>query len=218
MNNHATPNTPHERLRHARKAAGYKTAIAAAMAMGVNPVTYTAHENGGRSFDNAAASAYATHFHVDPGAIMFGPNESGREEPAAKTSSPPRSGLSVEVEDLLEWPDAFLKIGPRISDENARIVEVVGDYMYDPSDPSATGSLLPGDCVIIDTNDTRIAPPGTFAILEGGRVALKMIETIPNSDPVKVRITGRNSRYQIYERLADEIQIIGRVKAKISML
>jgi phage repressor protein C with HTH and peptisase S24 domain len=63
--------TPGTRLREARKLK-FKSAQAAARAIGVNPVTYTAHENGGKNFDADQATHYGNAFGVDPAYLMFG--------------------------------------------------------------------------------------------------------------------------------------------------
>lgn len=51
------------RLRTARIRAGYKSAAAAARAMGIEPSTYAGHENGFRGFPNEA-QRYASFFKV----------------------------------------------------------------------------------------------------------------------------------------------------------
>lgn len=55
--------TPHERLQHARRLAGYDNATAAADALGVVRATYYGHENGSRGFLDDAAR-YAKFFKV----------------------------------------------------------------------------------------------------------------------------------------------------------
>lgn len=61
-----------ERLRAARKRAGFKTAVSAAEALGVRPPTYAGHENGSRDFDDDTAALYARRFHVDRAWLAFG--------------------------------------------------------------------------------------------------------------------------------------------------
>lgn len=55
--------TPHERLRWARKRAGYRSAAEAARAMGMTPPTYQGHENGNRAFLTEAVK-YSEKFKV----------------------------------------------------------------------------------------------------------------------------------------------------------
>lgn len=54
----------YERLRAARKRAGYKTATAAAESMGLAVATYVGHENGQRQFNIDTAKQYARKFKV----------------------------------------------------------------------------------------------------------------------------------------------------------
>lgn len=60
----ALVNEIHERLAAARKAAGFKSASAAAVALGVKEPTYLGHENGQRGFKRQSAEAYARRFGV----------------------------------------------------------------------------------------------------------------------------------------------------------
>lgn len=53
-----------ERLREARKAARYGSAVEAAAALGVEYPTYAAHENGSRKFDLETAAFYARKYKV----------------------------------------------------------------------------------------------------------------------------------------------------------
>ncbi|WP_113946213.1 LexA family transcriptional regulator [Pseudochrobactrum asaccharolyticum] len=210
----------HKRLRQARLNAGFKSASAAARAMGVNPITYTAHENGGRGINAEAAKHYAKHLGIDPVVLIFNSTDDteGSEEQGLVQYKKTKEQNDLATDLQLDMPNEFLSQRFRIPEDSSRIIEVVGDYMYDPTDPSAVGSLLPGDCVVVDTSDTRPSPPGAFAVFDGAGVSLKMLEVIPNSEPKTLRITGRNPRYDCFERAMEAVEIIGRVKAKVSML
>lgn len=64
-----------DRLRHARLAAGYPTAKAAAQALGLAVATYTQHEADTRkagSLDLSKIEAYARAFGCDPVWLAFG--------------------------------------------------------------------------------------------------------------------------------------------------
>jgi hypothetical protein len=63
--------TPAQRLKETRIAAGYRTATAAAEAMGVNPATYLGHENGSRGLARAMAR-YARFYKVSLNWLMTG--------------------------------------------------------------------------------------------------------------------------------------------------
>lgn len=227
--------TPHARLRSARENANYKSASEAARRMNKNVVTYSAHENGGREFDREAAIAYGQHFGVDPAWLMFGDRDA-----TGKTGSNVRSvrannnetvsAVPSTVEEYQspapplgadeEWemPEQFLNRQLAIREDRARVLEVRGDSMYDPLNPTAPGSMYPGERVIVDLDDIRPTPPGPFVIHDGAGLVVKMVETIPHSTPQMVRLSTRNPHYATYECSADEAGIVGRVKAKVSML
>lgn len=75
----------HERLAQARKEAGYKTARAAAAALGVKEPTYIGHENGLRGFKRDSADQYARKFHVSLEWLLTG---KGAKERKPRLASP----------------------------------------------------------------------------------------------------------------------------------
>lgn len=221
-----------DRLRRAREDAGYASASEAARRIGVNVVTYTAHENGGREFDRKAALHYATQFGVDPAWLLFGGEMSPPRESLKNSGIVKNSGQTLvvsarstrtklkekDLEDVWEMPDDFMSRRLKISRDRARILEVMGDSMYDPDNPHAPGSLYPGERVIVDIDDARPTPPGPFVIHDGAGVVIKLVEVIPQSDPQMIRLTGRNPRYGTHELPYHEVNIVGRVKGKISLI
>jgi hypothetical protein len=58
----------------------------------------------------------------------------------------------------------------------------------------------------------RLSPPGIFVLDDGMGLVAKRLEHIPNSDPPAVRVISDNPLYPAYERTADEIRIIGRIR------
>jgi hypothetical protein len=58
-------------------------------------------------------------------------------------------------------------------------------------------------------------PPGIFAIWDGMGLVAKRIEHEPNSDPAMVVIKSVNPEYQTYQRTAEEVNIIGRVRLDV---
>lgn len=87
--------------------------------------------------------------------------------------------------------------------DRVRIIEVVGDSM----EPT----LLPGQKVMIDTQDRAPTPPGIFVVYDGFGLVLKRVQYIPHSDPPQVRITSDNKEYDPYTRTLEEAHIQGRV-------
>lgn len=85
------PNSVAERLRAARKAAGYSTPAEAARAMNVNYQTYFAHESGGRKMRTEVLQRYAKFFRTSVAQLMgektaAGAPKAGAHEPALTTS------------------------------------------------------------------------------------------------------------------------------------
>lgn len=68
-----------------------------------------------------------------------------------------------------------------------------------------------GDQILVDIRRKSIAQPGAFCLWDGDGHVIKYLEKVPGSDPPKVRIIPRNSMYDPYEALAEEIAVVGRV-------
>lgn len=67
---------PHERLKQARKDAGYKTARQAAEALGITYSTYAGHENGSVSIPRDRALHYSQRFHITVDWLLTGKQSS----------------------------------------------------------------------------------------------------------------------------------------------
>lgn len=114
--------------------------------------------------------------------------------------------VADEVEDgepyhfQRSWILHDLKADP----SNLRIMHVEGDSMMP--------TLHSGDVVLVDLSRTRPTPPGIFVLFDGMGLVAKRLENIPNHDPPKVRVISDNTFYTPYERTADEVNIIGRIR------
>jgi phage repressor protein C with HTH and peptisase S24 domain len=71
--------------------------------------------------------------------------------------------------------------------------------------------LFGGDHILVDTRRVSISQPGLFCVWDGDAHVIKLVERVPNSDPPKIRLIPANALYGTFERLVDEIRIIGRV-------
>ena len=98
------------------------------------------------------------------------------------------------------WIRNALKTSP----SQLRIMHVKGDSMVP--------TLLSGDAVLVDMNLRAPNPPGIFVLDDGIGLVAKRLEHIPYSDPPAVRVISDNKHYPEYERTAEEIHIIGRIR------
>ena len=98
------------------------------------------------------------------------------------------------------WIRNSLKASP----SQLRIMHVEGDSM--------APTLLDGDTVLVDMTRRAPNPPGIFVLDDGMGLVAKRLEHIANSDPPAVRVISDNKHYPEYERTADEIHIVGRIR------
>ncbi len=103
-----------------------------------------------------------------------------------------------------QLPADYIRAELRVSPDASRIFEVQGDSM----EPT----LETGDRVLVNTADRLPSPPGLFALWDGFGVVVKRIEHLLNSDPPTLSIASDNPKHRTYERTAEEVNIIGRVK------
>lgn len=121
-------------------------------------------------------------------------------------------GALAESEDssvvVAEWqmPAEFVRSHTSTPAERIKIVPVHGDSM--------SPDFLPGERIMVDTEDKRPSPPGVFIVWDGLGLVMKRVEVIPNSNPIMVRLIPRNPQYQTYERPLADVHINARVIGK----
>jgi phage repressor protein C with HTH and peptisase S24 domain len=101
------------------------------------------------------------------------------------------------------FPETVVRHEFRAPPNELRMITVDGDSM----EPL----LSSGDRILIDTSQRVPVPPGIFVIWDGMGLVAKRVEHIPNSEPPKVLIKSVNPEYQAYERIAEEVNVVGRV-------
>ena len=164
--------------------------------------------------------ALARHLDCSPEEIKHGrpPNGEARPQPASADPHAVPAGYSAVPEldvragawnDGVEqtratWllADPLIRHEFRAKPENLRMITVDGDSM----DPLFSS----GDRILIDVSRQVPVPPGIFVIWDGMGLVTKRLEHVPHSEPARVVITSANPEYASYERLVDEIRIVGR--------
>lgn len=186
-----------ERLRTARRNAGFETAADAARRFGWNVGGYRHHENGTSGFKHDRAQEYARAFNVSTDWLLFGRGDAGPgAQPMELTRSIPvvgkvAAGLWQEQLELEAFePTEFLHLSVEGYERaTLRALQIDGPSMnevYPPGRyvvyaPPAEAGLRDGDFVIV-----RRSRSGFFEttckelIQEGGRVKLQPRSTDPN--------------------------------------
>ena len=75
-----------------------------------------------------------------------------------------------------------------------------------------------GEYVLVDISDNKPSPPGPFIISDGFGYMLRLCAYSPKSNPPQLKISALNDGFQTQTLGQDEIDIIGRVIAKLQWL
>jgi phage repressor protein C with HTH and peptisase S24 domain len=117
-------------------------------------------------------------------------------------------GRVVEEEPLPERPYHFqrswIKHDLKADPVNLRIMHVEGDSMMP--------TLHDGDILLVDMGRRAPTPPGIFVLHDGMGLVAKRLEHIPNSEPPRLRIISDNTFYAPYEGIAEQVNVIGRIR------
>ena len=107
--------------------------------------------------------------------------------------------------DATTWnlPSDSLQGHSAASSKELRIVTVIGDSM----EPT----FRAGERLIVDTADRMPSPPGIFIICDENRLAINRVQIVPNSKPMRVKISCENTKYEGYESTLENADIRGRV-------
>jgi len=57
-----------------------------------------------------------------------------------------------------------------------------------------------------------LTPPGIFVLFDGLGLVAKRLEHVASADPPTVRIISDNSVSALYERSAEEVNVVGRIR------
>jgi transcriptional regulator with XRE-family HTH domain len=113
---------------------------------------------------------------------------------------------------LSAWivPREVLKTGSRAAGDSLKMLAVLTDEM----EPT----FRMNDRILVDTSDIKPSPAGIFVVWDGMSLVVRRVEIVSGSEPVKVRISTDNPRYQPVELLMAETLIQGRAVARWSWI
>lgn len=73
-------------------------------------------------------------------------------------------------------------------------------------------TLVDGEVILVDMNERNPIPPGIFVLHDGLGLVAKRLEHVPMTDPPRVRIISDNGLHSPCECIAEEVNIVGRVR------
>lgn len=116
---------------------------------------------------------------------------------------------ATPVVDTWRIPESVLRRRLSAGLGAVHILEAEGDSMYP--------TIKDGDFVFVDTGRRVPSPPGIFALYDGFGQTIKRLELVPNSEPPRVVLIPDNPKHKEYERLLDEVSIIGRYIGRLTL-
>lgn len=218
--------SPHERLTWARERAGYATAAAFSAAVGVNPTTYRAYENGQNGFAKLAGR-FAKKLGVSAEWLLEG-------GPKPMGPTPERSDEDPEDEDkvqIREWDVSYGMGGGTYLDlpvtgethtfsrarlrhfthappEKVFFARGTGDSMFP--------TVLDSDIVVIDTSDREVRMGDRiYAVIYGTTGYIKRIRPMADGS---VNMLSDNPNVPPEKAFDGELSIVGRVVAVVRKL
>jgi hypothetical protein len=72
-------------------------------------------------------------------------------------------------------------------------------------------TLRAGQRLLVDIADRMPSPPGIFVLRDGHGLAINRIQIVPQSMPVRVKISCENPKYEAHESTLENADIQGRV-------
>lgn len=215
------PDEPHERLAWAREKAGFVDKTAFAKAVGVNPTTYRAYENGQNGFARLAAT-FARKLGVTVEWLLEGGSTPTiahvadqpviRQADGGETAEIIQLDLSLPmgpgatVDDYVEEQPVTFDLGyirsfTRTPPHRLRLARGVGDSMFP--------TLVANDLVWIDSTQTGLNQQDrVWAVSINGAAAIKRLRRIKGG---RVLVVSDNPAIENYEVDEDELLIGGRV-------
>jgi hypothetical protein len=112
------------------------------------------------------------------------------------------------IRDRWTLPPNIMQGALRATAKNIRAFEVIGDSMQP--------ILYDHDRAFIDIRATHPHPEGIFALFDGYGLVVKRLQIIVGSEPLRLRILSANPAYPPYERLFEEVKIIGRLAGRFT--
>lgn len=78
--------------------------------------------------------------------------------------------------------------------------------------------FMQGDYVVADLSDVQLSSPGRFIVSDGFGYFVRQCEALPSSDPLQVRVSALSADFSTQTLNFEDLQIIGRVIAKVQWL
>lgn len=201
-----------DRLKEARRKAGYNGPTAVSEATGINVNSYKAHEYGRNGFGEATARIYAKAFNVSLEWLYFGNGSIDDDYTPLETTSVAAPLISWVSAGALLQSDTIIDFSEQPT-VYAPDLDPSGDWIALRVDGDSMNRISPHDSIIfVNRSDKRLVPNACYVIGDGNGGATYKRYRPPNRwEPVSTNPEHRSFELPI----GVEPDIIGRVRKTV---
>lgn len=182
-----------------------------ARALNLEPPAISKILNGTRQIKAPEYQAMRRYFGLPvDGEHAVSPDKSYRLETLAGTENSLREDDNALDEDSWTIPASVMNQRTQTPPENVKIF-TVQETVMEPD-------YKRGEQVVVDLSETTPSPPGAFILHDGFGYMLRLCEFVPKSDPPDIKISAPGQGFQTQTLPQSDIEIIGRVIAKLQWL
>lgn len=198
--------TQADRLRWARKHAGFETASAFARLHGLEEPAYRHHENGSRRLRPEVAKKYADLLKISSNWLFWGTGQ-----PRDDVELSPSLSMVVHAPKI-SWPQAETLVGATPNIDAEEFIPVTYHrttvIALDVQGDSMNRLAGPGDVIIVDYDDKALVDGRYYVVRATGGMTFKRYRA--NGGPIRLEPHSTNDHPTIYPA-EGELTVIGRV-------
>lgn len=126
------------------------------------------------------------------------------------------AGLSEDTESQVPSEDSWVMPASLLSPKTKAAPEDI--KIFTVQETAMMPDFNKGENVLVDISDKKPSPAGVFVISDGMANVIRQCSYIPHSDPAVIKVSAIDTKYEDYEIMLSEAQLIGRVIAKLQWL
>ncbi len=188
-----------------------KTKAGLAKALGLEPPAVSKILKGARQIKAKEYAAMRHYFGLPTdGGRGTGSKESGVQIAPLVSDLGLHENIQEDALDNWVIPDSVLSQHTGAPPDKIKIFKIE-DSLMEPY-------LKVGEYVLVDLSDQKPSPPGFFVVSDGYSYLARQCKTLPVSGPAEVHISAKNEVFAPQKLKLSEVEIAGRIIAKLQWL